>query len=173
MAATMLVGIVIYFMDFGELFTYNCFNISNINLYFVYFFFGIAFFRYSLFKYIDNILSLAVLLVIYVVSYNLDYIFMASIFGILLMISLSILLSKRINIDFSFIGNNIYQIYLMSFIFQAFVELVLWKKLFYNENILLVFYLLNLSFGIFMPLLVTKIVKKCPLRILRLCFGIK
>ena len=98
---------------------------------------------------------------------------MASIFGILLMISLSILLSKRINIDFSFIGNNIYQIYLMSFIFQAFVELVLWKKLFYNENILLVFYLLNLSFGIFMPLLVTKIVKKCPLRILRLCFGIK
>lgn len=133
MAATMLVGIVIYFMDFGELFTYNCFNISNINLYF---FFGIAFFRYSLFKYIDNILSLAVLLVIYVVSYNLDYIFMASIFGILLVISLSILLSKRINIDFSFIGNNIYQIYLMSFIFQTFVELVLWK----NYSIMRIYY---------------------------------
>ena len=173
MIITLIVGTSIYFMDFGDFLIYNYFNISNINQYFVYFFFGIVFFRYSLFKYIDNYLALSALLFIYVVTYHFDFIFIASISGIMLMISLSILLSKHINTDFSFIGNNIYQIYLMSFIFQAFVELVLWKKLFYNENLFFVFYLLNLSFGVFMPLLVTRMVKKCPIRIVRLCFGVK
>ena len=61
----------------------------------------------------------------------------------------------------------------MSFIFQAFVELLLWKKLFYNENLFLLFYIINLSFGIFMPLLVTKVIEKCPYKFVRLCFGLK
>ena len=61
----------------------------------------------------------------------------------------------------------------MSFIFQAFVELVLWKKLFYNENLFWLFYVMNITAGVFCPILVTKLVNRCPQKIVRLCFGLK
>ena len=60
----------------------------------------------------------------------------------------------------------------MSMIFQGFVELVLWKNLFYNEDLVLFFYVLNILSGIVFPMLVVKVVKKCPVKIVRMCFGL-
>lgn len=162
-----------YFLDISVPADENYFNYSEINHYFFYFYFGIMFFRYSLYKYLDNSFLFFFLVVIYAVMYHFDVDLITSIVGILAMVSMVLVLSRYLSFDFSFIGNNIYQIYLMSLIFQGFVELVLWKKLFYNENLFFLFYLLNLSFGLFMPLFITRIVEKCPVRLVRICFGLK
>jgi hypothetical protein len=61
----------------------------------------------------------------------------------------------------------------MSMIFQAFVELILWKRLFYSETLFPLFYVLNVLAGIFLPVLVAKVMERCSFRWLRLCFGLK
>ena len=173
MAALFVLSSVAYFYDFGSLFENNYFNLANLNYYFIYFYFGTIFFRYSLYKYLSKLIVSIFLILLYSMLYYFDMEMIMSIVGIMAMVSVVMNISKYVKTDISYIGNHIYQIYLMSFVFQAFVELVLWKKLFYNEDLFFVFYLLNLSFGIFMPLLVTKIVEKCPYKIIRLCFGLK
>lgn len=162
-----------YFLDISVPADENYFNYSEINHYFLYFYFGIIFFRYSLYKYLDNSFLFFFLVVIYAVMYHFDVDLITSIVGILAMVSMVLCFSRHLSLEFSYIGSHIYQIYLMSYMFQAFVELVLWKKLFYNENLFFLFYLLNLSFGLFMPLLVTRIIEKCPVRLVRICFGLK
>lgn len=162
-----------YFCDISTLFDNNYFNYSDINFCFIYFYFGIIFFRYSLYKYLNNVYLFLLMVVLYAILYYFNVDMITSLIGIMAIISMVLCFSKYITIDVSYIGNHIYQIYLMSFIFQAFVELVLWKKLFYNENIFFLFYLINLSFGIFMPLLVTRIIENCPYKFVRICFGLK
>ena len=162
-----------YFYDFGSIFNNNFFNLANLNYYFIYFYFGIVFFRYSLYQYLNKLSVSVFLILLYSILYYFGVDMIMSIVGIMAMVSVVMNISKYVKIDISYIGNHIYQIYLMSFVFQAFVELVLWKRLFYNEDLFFVFYLLNLCFGLFMPLLVTKCVEKCPYKIIRLCFGLK
>ena len=67
----------------------------------------------------------------------------------------------------------IFQIYLMSLPFQGFVELVLWKRLFYNENLFLLFYVLNVLSGLLIPVLIAKYIERCNIKFIRLCFGLK
>ena len=52
-------------------------------------------------------------------------------------------------------------------------EIVLWKMVFYNEQLFALFYLLNVAAGVAMPIVVAKLVERCPWRALRLCFGLK
>ena len=162
-----------YFCDISTLFDNNYFNYSDINFCFMFFYFGVIFFRYSLYKYLNNVFFCFSLILLYTILFYLDINLITSLVGIMAIVSIVVCFSKYLSIDVSYIGNHIYQIYLMSFIFQAFVELLLWKKLFYNENLFLLFYIINLSFGIFMPLLVTKIIEKCPYKFVRFCFGLK
>lgn len=173
MAVLFILSSFAYFYDLGSLFENNYFNFAYLNYYFIYFYLGIIFFRYSLYQYLNKFRVSIFLILLYSILNYFDIEMVMSIVGIMTMVSVIMNISKYVKIDISYIGNHIYQIYLMSFVFQAFVELVLWKKLFYNENLFFVFYLLNLSFGVFMPLLVTKFVEKCPYKLIRLCFGLK
>ena len=50
---------------------------------------------------------------------------------------------------------------------------MLWKMVFYNEQLFALFYLLNVAAGVAMPIVVAKLVERCPWRALRLCFGLK
>jgi surface polysaccharide O-acyltransferase-like enzyme len=162
-----------YFVDFSGLMQYNYFNIMCINQYLVYFFMGIAVFYSGLCERLDSYGAFAALLVLYGVLYGLDVPLLTSIVGILMMCSLSMLLARRAPGLFSSFRDNIYQVYMLAPIFQAFVELILWKRLFYDERLFLVFYVLNVVCGIYGPILVTRLVERCPVRAVRLCFGLK
>ena len=165
--------IAFYFVDLFE-YVPNVFNIAELNLYLVFFFSGIFFFRYNLYKYLDSYVALIASTAVYVLSYYyLGENIIASFSGIFMMCSLSQKLARNVPNLFSSFRDNIYQIYLMSMIFQGFVELVLWKKLFYNEDLVLFFYVLNILSGIIFPMLVVKVVEKCPVKIVRMCFGLK
>jgi hypothetical protein len=162
-----------YFLDLSPIMEYNYFNILAINNYLVYFFMGIAVFNLKLYKHLDRYAALPILAIIYVILFHFDVPLITSMVGILAMCSFSMLLARRLPNLFSSFRDNIYQVYLLSLIFQAFVELILWKKLFYNEHLFYLFYVLNVVCGIYGPMLVTKAVQRCPYRWLRMCFGLK
>lgn len=171
MVVMMLVSVAFYYADTSMI--TNVFNLNKLNNYLVFFFFGILFFRYKWYQYLDSLYVLIGLLVVY----SLLYVFkgpllLTSIVGIVAMCAIGIQVSKVAPRLFSSFRDNIYQIYLLSLIFQAFVELILWKKLFYNEHLFWLFYVANIAAGVFMPVVVTKIVKRCPWRVVRLCFGL-
>ena len=88
-------------------------------------------------------------------------------------VSAGILMARHRPRLFSSFRDYIYQIYLLSLVFQAFVELVLWKRLFYNEQLFLLFYILNILAGIYGPTLIARMVQKCPYKVVRLCMGLK
>lgn len=165
--------IIFYFIDFSAFEQYNYFNIFHLNSNIIYFFSGILFFRYELYKYFDNKITFFILAALYAVCYLFDIDLLTGFFGILMAVSLSMQLSKYIPNIFSSFREYSYQIYLMSFFFQGIVELILWKKLFYNESLFLLFYALNVAFGVYGPVCVTMLVKKIPCRPIRLCFGLK
>jgi hypothetical protein len=165
-------SVLFFFIDFSFLSDYNYFNIVNFNRYLVFFFFGITFFRYEGWKWTASWQASLLLLVVYVVLYLLQVTLFTSLVGILLLLSISQQVAFFVPKLFSSFRDYIFPIYLMSFVFQPFVELVLWKKLFYNENLFLLFYVLNVLMGIYGSVLVSKLVERIPIRYIRYCFGL-
>lgn len=167
--------IILYHIDFLSLLQldHNYFHLFSINKYIVFFFSGIAFFRYKLYKYFDNVWLILPLAVLYAVFTHYDLGLLSSFAGISLLVSLSLFVAHLYGNLFSSFREDIYQIYLMSFFAQAFVELILWKKLFYNEDLFWLFYVLNVAAGIYVPVLITKVIQRIPVRMVRLCFGLK
>lgn len=96
-----------------------------------------------------------------------------SIAGIVMCVAVGQSVARRLPGLFGSFRDYIYQIYLMSMFFQAFVELVLWKRLFYDERLFLIFYALNILAGIYLPTLVARLAQRQPYRLVRLCLGIK
>jgi len=165
-------SVLFFFMDLSFLADYNYFNIANFNRYLVFFFFGITFFRYEGWKWTASWQASLLLLVVYVVLYLLQVPLFTSLVGILLLLSISQQVALFVPKLFGSFRDYIFPIYLMSFVFQPFVELVLWKKLFYNENLFLLFYVLNVLTGIYGSVVVSKLVERIPIRFVRYCFGL-
>lgn len=164
---------IMYYCDLHVFFAHNYFNLANLNKYFIYFYLGIVFFRYKIYQYLNNAVCCIILPLAYVCLLYFKVDLITSVVGIFAATSLAITLCKSKRFSLSIIGNHIYQIYLLSFAFQAMVELLLWKRLFYNEDLFYLFYVINLLSGLFLPIAVVMIVKKCPYRFVRLCFGLK
>ena len=152
---------------------WNVFYIMEVHHYLVYFFFGIFFFRFELYKYIGNIGIFFVLVLLYAACYYFSLGLLTSIIGIFMMCSLCLIIGQYYPNLFSSFREYIFQIYLMSLPFQTFVELILWKKLFYHEQLFFLFYIINISAGLFVPVLIAKLVKRCPYKSVRLCFGLQ
>lgn len=163
----------IYFIETNVPAEQNYFFLFSLHKYMVYFFAGIFFFRYELYRYFRSILSLVLTAAGYVVSFVYEVPLVSSLIGILCMISISHQLARLYPTLFSNFREYIYQIFLMSFIFQPFVELVLWKKLFYNEQLFLVFYVLNVLSGIYLPVLISKLVERSHYKWLKMCIGLR
>jgi len=165
--------IVFSFVDFDVQSPYNIFSILDVNHYLVFFFFGIFFFRFRIYKLIDNYYFLFFVFISYIVSFIISFKLLSSFIGILLMCSISIKTAKYFPQLFSSYRDYIFQIYLMALPFQAFIELILWKRLFYNENYFFFFYILSILTGLYIPVFIAKIIEHCPIKIIRLCFGLK
>ena len=170
----LLLSIVFYHIDTNLCGEKNYFFIDNLHFYLVFFFFGIFFFKYTLYRYLSTIWILIILVILYTGSYLLtDMYLVTSLLGILMMIALSQQIALYYPSLFSSFREYIYQIYLMSFIFQPFVELILWKKYFYNETFFLLFYLLNILSGIYLPVMVSKLVERYGNKWMKICLGLK
>ena len=173
MACFFLFCSAIYFIDSNLDSPYNVFYVMDIQHYLVYFFFGILFFRYELYNYIKSTGALLILILLYVVSYYYSIDVLTSIVGIMMMCSLCLKVAQYLPNLFSSFREYIFQIYLMSLPFQTFVELILWKNVFYYEEFFYLFYAINLLAGLFMPVLIAKLVERCHVRAIRLCFGLQ
>ena len=169
----LLLSIIIYYIDFTEFVDYNYFFLFKLNRFLVFFFFGIVFFRFKLYKYLDNWYVSILSLIVYVALFIYERGLVCSMVGIILMISICLKIAKYFPRLFSSYREYIYQIYLLSIPFQAFVELILWKKFFYNEQYFYLFYILNLLIGLYVPVIISKIVEKTNNRYLKMCFGLK
>ena len=173
MACFFLFCSAIYFIDSNLDSPYNVFYVMDIQHYLVYFFFGILFFRYELYNYIKSTGALLILILLYVVSYYYSIDLLTSIVGIMMMCSLCLKVAQYLPNLFSSFREYIFQIYLMSLPFQTFVELILWKNVFYYEEFFYLFYAINLLAGLFMPVLIAKLVERCHIKMIRLCFGLQ
>ena len=163
----------IFFIDTDLESRWNVFYILEVQHYLVYFFFGIFFFRFELYKYLTSIPALCFLILLYAACYYFSLGLLTSIIGICMMCSLCLKIGTYLPNLFSSFMEYIFQIYLMSLPFQNFVELILWKHFFYNEQLLLLFYAINLLSGLFIPVFISKLVERCPYKYLRLCFGLQ
>ncbi len=168
----LLFTILFYFIDLSGLLPQNYFYLLRINHYLVYFFTGIVFFRYRYYDYTGNIKALLLLALLNAILYYYEIPILQSIAGILLLTSCCQLLVKHVTGVFSSFRDYIYQIYLLSIIFQAFVELILWRRLFYDEQLFWLFYVLNVVAGIYGPVLVCKLLEKISYKPLLLAFGL-
>lgn len=150
------------------------FYLGHINEYLVYFFFGILFFRYEAYTFLDGKAKLTASILLYTLSFLiLGNTLPTSLLGIVMMVCIGLQTARHAPMLFKSFRDHIFQIYLMSMFFQAFVELILWKKLFYNEHLFLPFYALNIAAGVYLPVLVSKLAKRTHLRLLCLCLGLK
>ena len=172
MTAFLLLSIAIYPIDMSR-YLPDVFYIAHLNKYLVYFFAGIYFFRYQLYQYVSNYIALALSACLYAVLLFAEGGLFTSLTGIVMAVSAGILMARHRPSLFSSFRDYIYQIYLLSLVFQAFVELVLWKRIFYNEHLFMLFYLLNIMAGIYGPTLIARTVQKCPYKVVRLCMGLK
>lgn len=163
--------IALYFVDIDV--DNNYFYLFSLHKYLVYFFFGIFFFRYDLYNRLEGLAALLLTAALFAVCTMFDVPLLTSIAGILLMIAICRQLARICPALFVSFRDYIYQIFLMSFIFQPFVELILWKKLFYNEHLFLLFYVLNILAGIYLPVWISRWAERSRIRALRVCLGLK
>ncbi len=171
MAAFFLLCSAVYFIDSDLESPWNVFYIMELHHYLVYFFFGILFFRYELYQHVNSLSALLILVVLYAVCYYFSIPLLTSITGIVMMCALCLQTGSCFPGLFSSFREYIFPIYLMSLPFQNFVELILWKQ-FYNEQLFYLFYILNLLSGLYIPVLISKLVERCNIRFVRLCFGL-
>ena len=169
----LIFSVVIYFIDFWSLLPENYFYILKLNHYLVFFYSGILFFRYRCYDYTGRWWVLLSAVALYALLFYFEVPVAVSLVGIVMLFSLSQLVCEHVSGLFSSFRDYIYQIYLMSFFFQGIVELLLWRRLCYSENLFWAFYLLNILFGLYGPVIVLKLVERCPLRIVKMMFGLK
>lgn len=172
MTAFFLFCSAIYFIDSNLESPWNVFYVLELHHYLVYFFLGILFFRYELYQHINSLSALVILAVLYAVCYYFSVPLLTSIVGIVTMCAVCLQIASYFPNLFSSFREYIFPIYLMSLPFQNFVELILWKQ-FYNEQLFYLFYILNLLSGLYIPVLISKLVERCNIRFVRLCFGLQ
>lgn len=161
-------------IDFLDYTDTNWLTIFTLNQYLPYFFLGILVFKHGWWKVLSHkaapFISCALYTVLFM-NYNSGCVI--SLVGIAAMISVSIFLDKYVPAIFSSFRNYIFQIYLFGIAFQAFVELILWRRLGCPGNLVACFYILNVLVGLYAPVLLSRVVEKIPCRTIRLCFGLK
>ena len=164
--------IALYFVDINPNPNKNYFYLFTLNHYLVYFFAGIFFFRFRLYDYFTNWWTTLLFVVLYIITYLMEQWFLTSITGIFVAVSLSRQIAKFRPELFSSFRESIYQIYLISLIFQGLVELVIWPR-FYYPQIVLLFYMLSILMGIYIPVIISKMAERTNYRWIQLTLGLK
>lgn len=169
---------LLYFFDFRQFIETDWCNIFTLNKYVPFFFFGIIAFEHKVWRFLSHsyvfLLGWTLYACLYfVVPRSAVSIFVMGLIGILSMVSTCINLSKCCPALFLSFRGYIFQIYLFGIAFQAFVELILWRKAGCPDELVYLFYLLNVLAGLYFPVLLSKAVEKIPNKWCRLLIGLK
>lgn len=153
----------------------NWFYFFSLNRFLPFFFIGILVSKYELWKFVDKWYLVPVLWVGYLLFYALhqEFFIVRSLVGIGAMIATALLIDKHIPTLCSSFRTYIFQIYLFGVAFQALIGQIVWKGLGYPDSIVVVFYILGIVAGIYIPVVISKVVERIPYRWIRLCFGLK
>jgi|GEM_PF-2578828 len=146
-------------------------GLSEVSKYFIFFFTGAVFSKYDLQQYLKNKLAAILVFGLFVFEILFDFSFILhSLTGIYLSICFA-LLSARIfpNLFYSF-RNYYYQIYLLSSIFQSFITYG-YVRVENNFLLLLLIFAIATITGLYLPILVAKIVKRIDWKPLLLILG--
>ncbi|MDR2928853.1 MAG: acyltransferase [Cytophagaceae bacterium] len=159
---TLLILAVLHYVFFpGEK---SVLDISQVFIYFLFFYFGIFFARFGLLKYITALFAVAgfILMAAGMFAYHFfefEYFYLPySLLGITVFIYLALLCEKTVPTLFSSFRKYYYQIYLLGMFFQTGVRVA--YNLAGNENLLFVSVLLSIIFGLYGPVLVCKIAER-------------
>ncbi len=174
-AIVLVILFVIEPFDFYRMIDTNWLYFFALNKYLPFFFLGIVMFKYELYRYLNRWYLVPVLWGGYIVLCNTEkeWGIITVMVGMMAMIATAMLADRYVPSLCSSFRKYIFQIYLFGIAFQAFVELILWRSLGCPDSYVAVFYVLNMLAGIYMPVLMSKVVEKIPSRAIRLCFGLK
>lgn len=89
------------------------------------------------------------------------------------LIATALQLSRYWPMTFSSFRNYVFQIYIFGVVFQAFVELIVWKWLGCPEILVVPFFVLNVLAGVWLPVLLCKMAEKIPCCLLHVCMGLR
>ncbi len=183
-----VVAIVAYFVDFTDWVDVNWCYLFTLNKHLPFFLLGIVTYKYWLHKsgtcdwcreigvgkcWVMNVCCWAVYCALYVfTSHDEPWWLLKSVVGVAAITSTSMILAECMPRLFSSFRNYIFPIYLFGIAFQAFVELILWRKLGCPDQLVYAFYVLNVLAGIYLPVLMSQILSRIPVRLLRRCFGL-
>lgn len=161
--------------DFRSCVETNWLYLFSLNKYLPFFFLGIVIFKYQWYRYLDRWYLPILLWIVYCLLMVYDYgdNTVGAIVGSMAMVSTAMLADRIIPALCSSFRQYIFQIYLFGIVFQSFVELIVWRGLGCPDNLVVLFWCLNMLAGVYMPVFLSKIVEKIPYRSIRLCFGLK
>lgn len=174
-AMTLVILFTVEPFDFHNSGEINWLYIFSLNKYLPYFFLGIVVFKYKWYTSLDKWYLAAILWGGYLILYNIDMekLQIRSLIGVVAMISTAMLADRHFPWLCSSFRKYIFQIYLFGVAFQVFIELIVWRKLGCPDDYVIIFYIMNMLAGIYMPVAMSKIVEMIPYRWVRLCFGLK
>lgn len=164
-------GLLLYFIFYLRGIPIELFCINRASYLAFFFFGGVCFARYELINYFTTVRNCLILFFISVLLYTLLYsieVFPPSM-GIIMSISLSFLFERFYSPLFSSFRNYTYQIFLLGIFGQVFVNII-----FRHTNCpYIIGYIAAILVGIYMPVLVSKIVEYINWKPLKLCIGLK
>lgn len=169
--------IAVYLVDFTDWVDTNWCYAFTLNKHLPFFLLGIITYKYRLFRYLRSALAMCTCWAAYCTMYMLTphgepWWLLMSVVGVMAMISTSMIIADRIPQALSSIRNYVFPIYLFGIAFQAFVELILWRRLGCPDGYVYVFYVLNILAGLYLPILMSRVIERIPYRWIRRCFGL-
>ena len=170
-ALSIITIIILLILNIANMPYYQILSITSTLKFSVYFFLGMIFSKY---QFIENVKSnkfgvFIASMILYVVSRAYDIPLIPALSGIAFSIVLSLYADRYIPKLFSSFRDYTYQIYLMGIFFQIFIKLLCKKGFISNYELGIT---LNILLGIYMPVLISIIVKKINFRPLGLCLGL-
>lgn len=148
-------------------------DLSTLCAYYIYFYTGVVFAKYKIQEYISFkvFLIMLVLFVVYTIYSSIISYYIISITGIVISVYISQKITKFLPKLFSTYRDYYYQIYLLGTIFQIIiVELFLRFKL--NEDVF-IYPLISILAGLYMPVVISKIIKSLNWKPLKMLIGLK
>ncbi|MBR3633480.1 MAG: acyltransferase [Bacteroidaceae bacterium] len=159
----------------------NVFSFRQFVYYLPFFFLGIISCKYRLWQYLAHwslpFVLWALALALYIIPCAWSAVqycmFAYELLCVSALVATALQLSRCRPMLFSSFRGYVYQIYIFGVAFQAFVELILWRRLGCPDSLVLLFYVANVLAGLLLPLLVCKVAEKIPSRMLHLCLGLR
>ena len=148
------------------------FQLGHVAYMLVFFYGGILTCKYNVQKYLNNIYSLSISVALFaIINIALPHLpILTNFIGIIFSFTLCENISKYIPNLFSSYRNYTYQIFLMGIFFQMGVRYLYGKE----QSVIpyWILYLLSIAVGVYMPVLISKAIKKLNNKYINICFGL-